>query len=166
MFKYGKGGALAWGTLCGALNGSLAVINLATGNDVDKVGNELMGWYTEFPFPTNKLDSIAKFPNQITTVAKSPLCHASVSIWCNEANAKINSDEKADRCGKVSGDTAAMAAEFLNQWKAGKFALVYKPSSEFASCITCHNGASSVLDNEQGKMNCVVCHTEQTKGHP
>lgn len=166
MFKYGKGGALSWGTLCGALNGSLLVMNLVAGKDIDQVGNELLGWYTMFPFPSTKMDSIAKFPNQITTIANSPLCHVSVSLWASKANAKINSDEKADRCAKVSGDTAAEAVLILNKWKEGKFVPAYSPGSEFTSCLTCHNGAKSMLDNEQGKMNCAQCHDDKLQGHP
>lgn len=166
MFKYGKGGALGWGTLCGALNGGLLPINLVTGDDIGKVGNEFIGWYTLNPFPSTKMDSYAKFPNQVTTVANSPLCHASVSIWCDAAKAKVNGPEKADRCGKVSGDTAARAAELLNDWKAGKFAPAYKAGSEYATCMSCHNGKDSALDNEQGLMNCNYCHDDKTKGHP
>jgi len=166
MLKYGRGGAVGWGTLCGALNGSLLVMNLVAGDDVTKLGDELIGWYTMFPFPTTAMDSYAKFPNQVTTVAGSPLCHISVSLWANAANAKINSDEKADRCAKVTGDTAAQAAMILNDWKAGKFTPTYAPGSEFASCLTCHNGSKSVLDNEQGKMNCTACHTDKLTGHP
>lgn len=166
MLKYGRGGALGWGTLCGALNGSLLVMNLVAGDDVAQLGDELLGWYTLFPFPTTKMDDIAKFPNQVTTIAGSPLCHVSVSLWANEAGAKINSDEKADRCAKVTGDTAARAAEILNSWKEGKFTPEYAPGTEFASCLTCHNGSKSPLDNEQGKMNCTLCHTDQLQGHP
>ncbi|MEL1136211.1 C-GCAxxG-C-C family (seleno)protein [Desulfitobacterium sp. THU1] len=166
MFKYGKGGALGWGTLCGALNGSLLAINLVTGKDVDLIGNELIGWYTMFPFPSTKMDSYAKITNQITTISNSPLCHVSVSLWASAANAKINGDEKANRCAKVSGDTAAEAIMYLNNWKEGKFTPAYTPGSEFASCLTCHNGAKSMLDNEQGKMSCLQCHDEKSQGHP
>lgn len=112
MFKYGAGGAYSWGTLCGALNGALAVINLATDKHPE-VGNELIGWYTFFPFPSDKHEAYCKIPKQVTTVTKSPLCHASVSIWCAAAGAKVNSEEKKDRCAKLTGDTAAHAAELL-----------------------------------------------------
>lgn len=166
MFNWGAGGGLSWGTLCGALNGSLYVLQLAAGKDMNPLGNELIGWYTEFPFPSKLSDAYAKFPNQITTVAKSPLCHESVSIWANAAKAKINSDEKKDRCAKLSGDTAAKAAELLNQWKAGKFAAVFKASPEYNNCLTCHNGKTSALDNEQGLMNCLTCHEDKALKHP
>lgn len=60
----------------------------------------------------------------------------------------------------------ARAAEILNSWKEGKFTPEYAPGTEFASCLTCHNGSKSPLDNEQGKMNCTLCHTDQLQGHP
>jgi len=166
MFLWGAGGGLSWGTLCGALNGALSVMQLAAGKDMNPLGNELIGWYTEFPFPTKEMDSFAKFKDQVTSVAKSPLCHASVSIWCDKAKAMVNSDEKKDRCAKLSGDTAARAAELLNQWKDGKFAAAFKASPEYNNCLTCHNGKNSTLDNEQGLMNCAPCHTDKLAKHP
>ncbi|MHB1420595.1 MAG: C-GCAxxG-C-C family (seleno)protein [Bacillota bacterium] len=157
IYKYGAGGVASWGTLCGALNGSSAVINMVT-KDYSGIINELFGWYTEFPFPSNKHEAYCKFPKQVTTVSKSPLCHASVSTWCDAAGAKVSSDEKKDRCAKLTGDTAARAVEMLNAQMAGSFVAVFKASEEFSHCMSCHTGATSLLDNEQGKMNCISCH--------
>jgi len=165
MFKYGKGGVFNWGTLCGALNGSLYVMNLATGTSVDQLGNELMGWYTTNPFPSALMDSYARFRGVRQTVADSPLCHLSVTKWCEETNFKINSDEKKDRCAKLAADTAAKAAELMNAWKAGAFKGVYQPNAEFASCLSCHNGVASQLDNEQGLANCTECHNDTHVHH-
>jgi len=53
----------------------------------------------------------------------------------------------------------------LNSWKEGTFAASYSPGSDFATCLTCHNGAKSTLDNEQGKMNCTLCHEDKSEGH-
>lgn len=156
-YRYGIGGVYGWGSLCGALNGALAVLNLGVKNHAD-LGNELMGWYTLFPFPSDKHESYAKFKNQVTTVALSPLCHASVTKWAQEANAKINSEEKYDRCAKLSGDTAAYAAEMMNAALDGKFAPAFKFPEEFASCMGCHVGKDSAFDNVQGKMDCLTCH--------
>ncbi|KKM09295.1 split soret cytochrome c precursor [Clostridiales bacterium PH28_bin88] len=160
MFKYGAGGAVSWGTLCGALNGAGAMLNLVN-KDYSKVLNELIGWYTEYPFPSKDHEDYCKFKNQVTTVAKSPLCHASVSLWVNAAGAKVNSDEKKDRCGKLTGDTAAKAVELLNALVDGNFIAAYKVSTEFEHCMTCH--WEKGMDNEQGKMNCVSCHDDHTK---
>ena len=165
MFKYGKGGTFNWGTLCGALNGSLYIMNLATGTSVDQLGNELIGWYTTNPFPSKIMDSYARFTRVRQTVSDSPLCHLSVGKWCEATHNEINSDNKKDRCAKVAADTAAKAAELMNAWKAGTFKGVYVASPEFASCLPCHNGATSQLDNEQGLANCTVCHNDTHVRH-
>ena len=156
-YRYGLGGVYGWGSLCGALNGSLAVINLGVKNHAD-LGNELMGWYTLFPFPSDKHESYSKFKNQVTTVAMSPLCHVSVTTWAKEAKAKINSDEKKDRCGKLTGDTAARAAELMNLALTGKFTPTFKIPEEYESCMGCHVGTDSKFDSVQGKMDCLSCH--------
>ena len=167
MFKYGKGGAFNWGTLCGALNGSLHVMNLAAGTAVDPLGSELIGWYTTNPFPSKLMDSYAKFTRVRQTVSDSPLCHLSVGKWCDATHNTVSSDQKKDRCAKVAADTAAKAAEILNAWKAGTFQGVYQPAASFASCLPCHNGATSTLDNEQGLANCTECHTDgKVWSHP
>ena len=166
MFKYGKGGAFNWGTLCGALNGSLYVMTLAAGTALDPLGNELIGWYTTNPFPSRMMDSYANFTRVRQTVSNSPLCHLSVSNWCYTTKNTVSSDEKKDRCAKVAADTAAKAAEILNSWKAGTFKGVYQPGAEFASCLSCHNGATSTYDNEQGLANCTTCHEDKTTNHP
>lgn len=162
VFKYGEGGAIGWGTLCGSLNGALAVINLVAkdSDDMKKMGNELMGWYTGNAFPSSKHDSYAKFKGQPTSVSKSPLCHASVSVWCDASGKKVSTPDRLDRCAKVTGDVAAYTAEMLNKYMEGSFTAAFKPGAEYASCISCHNGKTSALDNEQGKMNCVECHDD------
>jgi len=165
MFKFGKGGALNWGTLCGALNGSLAVIELAAGTAAETIGPELLGWYTKFPFPSSAHETYCHIPNQVTTVCDSALCHQSVSLWCDAAGATVNSVEKKDRCAKLAGDTAAKAAELLNAWKAGTFAAVYQPDADFARCLPCHVGPTSRYDNAQGQLDCLECHTDRATHH-
>lgn len=163
MFGYGEGGAYGWGTLCGALNGGLAVMNLAAGKNPE-LGNDLMGWYTENPFPSDKHDAYCKVPKQVTSVSKSPLCHASVSKWVKTANSKVNSDERKDRCAKLTGDAAAKVAEMLNQALDSQYKSTFKPTQEYISCMGCHNGKTSTLDNEQGKMDCISCHDDHING--
>jgi hypothetical protein len=166
LFKYGKGGAFNWGTLCGALNGSLYVMNLAAGTAVDPLGSELIGWYTKNPFPSKLMDSYANFTRVKQTVSDSPLCHQSVTLWCNTTHKTVTSNEKLDRCAKVAADTAAKAAEILNAWKAGTFQGVYQADASYVGCLSCHNGATSQLDDEQGLANCTTCHEDKTSNHP
>lgn len=163
MFIYGQGGAFGWGTLCGALNSSLAIIGMASKNSAN-LGNELLGWYTQNPFPSKNHESYCAIKNQVTTIADSPLCHISVSKWVAAAGGKSNNSSvseagKKDRCAKVSGDVAAKTAELLNEDLAGTFTATYQPAANFSSCLHCHNGADSMRDDEQGKMDCNICHT-------
>lgn len=159
MYKYGAGGVSSWGTLCGALNGAVSVMSMAVGVKGDLIDN-LMNWYQENPFPSTKHDAYAKFKNQVTSVCKSPLCHASVSIWCDAAKAKVNGPEKKDRCAKLTGDVAAYVAQQLNEMLDKTPVAKVAANAEYTSCMTCHTGATSLLDNEQGKMNCIPCHDD------
>jgi hypothetical protein len=159
MFRYGGSGAIGWGTLCGSLNGALAVMNLAAGTSITLLGNELIGWYTRNNFPSKVLDSISSRPNQIQTIANSPLCHNSISLWCTAAKAKVNSIDKQERCAKVTGDTAAKAVELLNLFADGKFSPTFQLSEAALACSSCHVGASSQRDDVIAKMECGACHT-------
>lgn len=187
LFKYGAGGVNSWGTLCGALNGALYILQLAMGPgpDFDKAANEILAWYTRFPFPSStsaKYDHYAISPKHVTTVSYSPLCHNSVSRWCKEASSAaqynrsvgVASNEKKDRCAKLSGDVAAKAALLLNQWKAGKLTAVALFSSEVNYCFSCHapnnvntgypkqdSVSPNYKDDEQGKMECNECHGDE-----
>lgn len=186
LFKYGAGGITSWGTLCGALNGALYILQLTMGpgSDFDKAANELMAWYTRFPFPSAtsaKYDHYGISPKHVQTISYSPLCHNSVSRWCKEATSAtqydrsigVNSNEKKDRCAKLSGDVAAKAALLLNQWKAGKLRAIALFSSEANYCFSCHAPGNvnagykkqtigtQYKDDEQGKMECLECHGDE-----
>lgn len=168
MFKFGKGGVNSWGTLCGALNGSLCIIGMVAGSAATSIYNELFGWYGDFCFPSTKMDAYSAYPNQPQTFTKSPLCHNSSTRWATEFGYKISSPERKDRCGKVAGDVAYQVVTYLNAWKAGTFAPVYQApdyqtDTAFERCFTCHIGTTSTKDNAQGKMNCLIggCHPEK-----
>lgn len=164
MFRFGAGGGLGWGTLCGALTSSLAVLNLASAR-YEELGNELIGWYTVTPFPSSAHEAYARCKNQPTTVAGSPLCHVSVSTWAKQAGARIHDNDKKDRCAKLTGDTAAMAAMLLNQALDDTLVPRYRPHREFSHCLDCHQGPKSLRDDAQGKANCVLCHDEHPREH-
>jgi len=123
-----------------------------------------VGWYTQFPFPTDKLDQFAKFPGQAQSVSDSPLCHVSISKWLEKESERLgrqvrdHDPERSDRCGKLTGDVAAHAVRLLNQWKDGAFTATYQASEDFAACMGCHVGKESMLDNVKSKMNCLLCH--------
>jgi len=128
MMSYGKAGGVGWGTLCGSLNGAAAAITLSVKNaDYAKIINELIGWYTITPLPTDASNKIGaasgfirttskKYPAIVLaqSTSKSPLCHASVSQWCKVAGLKQGTPERLERCARVTGDAAAKAVELRN----------------------------------------------------
>ena len=159
MFRWGGGGGLSWGTLCGALNAALPIVNLATMTGYSRIGNELMGWYTQQSFPDPALDIYTPgFENQIQTVSANPLCHTSVSTWCGAAGKTVNSPEKKARCAKLAAEVAAKTAQSLNDFFDGNFVPVFNIDPDTQGCMDCHTAPKGALDNEQGKMNCGSCH--------
>lgn len=207
MFTFGAGGVNGWGTLCGGLNGALYIMALAVGhvdtiwktNDkgatMTKYGNELMTWYCKYPFPSATLTAgtadvglhtgyaiPSGRQNSTPTVSGSPLCHVSVSTWCKATGFTVGSNEKSDRCAKLTGDCAAKAALILNAHLANRMRSVAMNTEATNLCVSCHapgnastgsaykgkqakatayDAGSAYKDEEQGKMPCIECHTDE-----
>lgn len=170
MMYYGGGGGAGWGTLCGALNGGAAAINLVVDRaNANAIISELFGWYTQVPFPSNisndyaaqHLFAITKVDKPLLqTVAGSTLCHASVSSWCTDAGFKATSAERAERCARLSADVAARVVEMLNAFHGGQFKAAFVPPKSVTECQSCHGSA---VGNVQPtvKMECQQCHREK-----
>jgi hypothetical protein len=157
MFKYGEGGVVGWSTLCGALNGACAAINLVSSEEVyNQIINELMGWYTQAPFPMGKPANPKVDKELATNASGSPLCHVSVTNWCKASGYGAKSPERSERCGRLTGDVAAKAVELLNQYADGKFVAAYKAPNSISDCMSCHG--DKAMNNTRGKMDCVQCH--------
>jgi hypothetical protein len=174
VFKFGGGGVGSWGTLCGTLNGSAAIIAM-TGAPV-KITDEIMQHYAETPLPTNGIDKAvaagwtpAPFPPQVsipsplpnvpTSTAHSQLCHASLSQWTMTTGAADGSTQQKDRCAKACHDLVLKTVTLLNAYHANHANL---PAGALdptvAACQPlCHSSA-------KGKMACDSCH-DQTPGH-
>lgn len=177
MLGFGAGGVSGWGTTCGALIGASAAINLVTDKDnARKLVSELLGWYSTTPLPSEKSNEYAvkheflvkeyKSDKELAqSVSNSPLCHASVTGWCLAAKTASGTPERAERCGRLTGDVAAHAVELLNAHLDGTFAATFKPSEETAGCQTCHT-VGKEFDMGQftnGKMECTDCHDPHDK---
>lgn len=171
---YGHGGTVGWGTLCGALNGAAGAISLVCEKSVsDQLIHELIGWYTQTLFPSDESNQLAV--NQSYTVNKyseslpqnqsnSPLCHVSVTGWCNEAGFKVHDLERKERCGRLTGDVAAKAVQILNDHFSGQFVPGYVPPESIAACMLCHG--TTVKDNVAAKMECQSCHGDPHAASP
>ncbi len=188
--QWGAAGGLKWGGTCGALTGSLSILNLATHKGEmlhNKIGSALIEWYTKQSFPLTgwdkvKIDRTAypKVPAPIPDaevlaydIPKSPLCHVSVTKWMKAAHSDLETktkdgrNVKMDRCAKVTGATAAQAAQLINDYLASVAIPAFAPTKDYESCFTCHTEAKNV----QGMQNCTPCHQDGTavqvgKSHP
>jgi hypothetical protein len=170
MMYFGGGGGAGWGTLCGALNGAASAISLCVDRaNANTIVSELFGWYTEVPFPSAISNELAvrhmflinrNDKPLLQTVAGSTLCHASVSSWCTEAAVKASAPERAERCARLTGDTAARAAEMLNAFFKGQFKPSFVVPASVVACQGCHGTA---IGNVQSgvKMECQQCHKER-----
>lgn len=165
IMQWGETGGAGWATLCGALIGASTAINFVVGpkqEDVLKVVNELIGWYTTAKFPEyippagKALAIEGALP---TSVSGSPLCHVSVGNWCQVSNFKAEGKERSDRCGRVAADVAGKAVELLNAWHSQTFAAAYKDPDTVKECMICH-GKGASLEDARGKQDCVQCHTD------
>lgn len=172
IMLYGRGGVSGWGTLCGAINGGLAVISLVTEKAASgPLLTEFQGWYTQAELPTDTANLFATTGQYLVhnyddelpqNVAGSPLCHVSVTEWCILANKKVSDTERKERCARIAGDCAAKVAEILNSYFAGTFTATYADPASVTQCLGCHGTA--YMNNVMTRMECVSCHGDNP--HP
>lgn len=194
LYNYGGGGIGGWGSLCGTPNGACAVLGLmglpsAAASELmgwyqlasipdEKWGNELAGYVT--PVPYQSVPAI-EHDHYVPTVAHSQLCHTSISTFCdangialgaNAAGLPYMDPSKADRCGKLCGDTAYKAAELINEIILySSITPQYELPAAVAACLHCHNDSSSDVNRYDisGKLDCNICHINPTtvgRRHP
>jgi hypothetical protein len=179
MFKFGGAGINSWGTICGTLNASCALIALTGANS--SLEDVLMQYYCDMPLPTNAAErdyaagtwtlgvfdgcptspppAIPPVPatNAPTSTAHSPLCHESVSQWmmaANQvypANAYFGSAPQKDRCSKLCYDVARKTTQLLNTYWANnaKQALTWTPDSKYAGCTVCHASKATAAASDE-----------------
>lgn len=170
MLYFGGGGGAGWGTLCGALNGAAAAISLVVDrSNATSLISELFGWYTQVKLPTDtsndyavrRLFLVNRNDQPITqTVSSTPLCHGSVTKWCTETRIKVTAPERAERCARLTGDTAAKAVEMLNAFKEGRFRAAFVPPRSVTECMTCHDATAQGQVLSSVKMDCKQCHDD------
>ncbi len=161
MFAYGAGGVNGWATLCGALNGAAAGLQLFSPKPKPLI-DALFTWYESEPLP-NFYPKGAKFP-EVRSVAGLPLCHQSISNWCKVAKQRAYSPQRSERCGTLTASVARKAVLLLNEQAAGKFAAVTLPA-QTRGCMSCHE-KGGVREDMRTKMNCGGCHAPLLGKHP
>lgn len=127
MLHFGRGGFMGERSTCGALIGATAAINLITGEDYRPLGEELLKYYKETELPTDIWDNYLEMeespidPEKYIaeplgrSAAESGDCEKSLKNWYDETGEEQGS-RRNERCGRLTGDIAAKAAELLNEW--------------------------------------------------
>jgi hypothetical protein len=154
MMTYGRGGAVGWGTLCGALNGAAAAISLfVDGDDKSKLINDLFNWYVQAELP---LFVPGEPPDQVKIEPKkalSPLCHVSLA----NSGYFHSPMERGERCARLTSDVAQRTVMLLNARLEGGNLNAFSIMPETAECLECHSGAGKG-PQAVTKMNCIDCH--------
>jgi NADH pyrophosphatase NudC (nudix superfamily) len=165
--RYGGGGTAGWASLCGALNGSAALIGLFTKKDDDLkiLVDEMFLWYEQTELPVY----IPKKPTyniEITkSISVSVLCHVSVTKWCKVSGHKAFSKAQKERCKRLAADTARKTVEVLNAHFVGQTSVARQFNKKTKECRSCHTKGSE-LQNTRGKMSCTSCHSFNLNKHP
>lgn len=163
LYKYANGGVVGWGTICGALNGAIAVMDLLGVHGT--LGEPLMDYFSTAELPTSMLvgwvPNVAGLTQPLTaipaTVSNSPLCHVSASEWASVAGVPVSSALKTERCVRLVADIVAKTVDLLNVHFSGGKVTWVMPAT-YAGCYDCHT-KPDVVPSEQGKMDCLECHS-------
>jgi len=123
-FKFGHGGTVGWGTLCGSLLGASIAVSFIAGEEGEDIINDIIGWYTETEFPIYK-PAVPKVDLKNISVSNSPLCHASVGKWMSKEGVEFFSPGRSERCARLSADVAIHTATLLNLWADNKYEAEY-----------------------------------------
>jgi hypothetical protein len=161
---YGLGGVLGWSTTCGALNGAALVSTMIAKRPMAVV-DEIYSFYTYEKLP-NHIPPKRKMPDVkiVRTVARSPLCHASVTNWCKASGYKAFSQERKERCALVDASVACFTVNVLNTDFKDQFVPAYPLPQSVKHCRSCHD-KGGILENTRGKMECISCHKAQAGDH-
>ncbi len=127
MLHFGRGGFVGEGSVCGALIGAVAALNLIAGEDYRPLGEELIKYYKEEELPTAIWDEYLEMENSPIdpemyvaesmdgSISPTVDCGDSLETWYEEAGEE-QGPRRNERCGRLTGDVAARAAELLNEW--------------------------------------------------
>ncbi|MGD2217927.1 MAG: C-GCAxxG-C-C family protein [Gemmatimonadales bacterium] len=160
--RYGAGGVMGWGTLCGTANGAAMAIYLVSRDPAPAV-DEVFAFCEQEALP-NYLPEEAKFEVP-SSVAGSTICHVSISRWCEASGHDVYSRERGDRCAQLAASVAKHTVEVLNAQLDGSFTVTRRPAAAALFCLGCH-GRGNAFDDMFGKMECAACHTDKLENHP
>ncbi|ALC16333.1 hypothetical protein DSOUD_1554 [Desulfuromonas soudanensis] len=154
MMDWAASGVAGFASFCGALNGACAAVGLiCTPADANGFISDLLTWYTETLLPSNIVAPTGILPQSL---ARTTLCHNSVTNWCLASGMASGSPERSERCARLAGDVAAKTVEMLNNGRLG----LPTPASKTV-CVSCHYTGTDYAAGQftRGNEDCTVCHT-------
>lgn len=165
MFKYGHGGIGGYGSVCGTLNGAAALIGLLVVDKSiqDRMIADIFQWYEKEPLPIFNPQKPAYHYIPAKSISNSILCHASNTNWCETSGYKIGSNERKERCRRMTGDVAKKVTVALNEISTNAYITHVIDDETVNTCIACH-GNEGKVNNTAVKMSCNSCHSESL-GH-
>lgn len=125
--------------MCGALNGSAALIGLFTEKEEDLkiLVNELFLWYEQTDLPVY-IPKKATYNIEITkSTSVSVLCHVSMTKWCKVSGHKAFSKPQKERCKRLTADITKKTVELLNAHFVGRTSVTTqfnKETKQYTSC--------------------------------
>ncbi|QDU57502.1 C-GCAxxG-C-C family protein [Aeoliella mucimassa] len=167
MMRYGAGGVGEWGSLCGVVNGAMALAGMFCSEKEkprrEALASEFCQWYESTALPSfSPAEPLLDCPVP-KAVSGSVLCHVSVAKWCQESGCEAFSPEKKERCRRLAADGAKKIVEMLNAAHQGTAAPAPTLSPAVASCVACHGKED--MANANGHMSCQTCH-DIDESHP
>jgi len=177
--KFGAGGIAGYGSICGAVLGSVLVVNMvvATPGARNAMITDVIRWYEGFAFPAYvpvapaaaekglTIDFSAANIARLQVVPKSHLCHASVSGWCAANRVSADGADKKARCSRLTADVAGKTAEMLNSHLAGHAYQAAAIDAASSDCLGCHAPTTTTTPVAAG-MRCAPCHGDKIAKHP
>ncbi len=142
-FKWGHGGAVGWGTLCGTMTGAGIATGFIAGPEGEAILNDVIAWYADTELPIYK-PAQPKATFKSVNKSDSPLCHISVGKWMKKEGVAFMSPERKERCARLSADVAMKTAALLNDWADGKYKAAHGSNVKEHGITT--------------QLNCMECH--------
>jgi len=174
MMEVGKGGISNQGTICGALLGGASALSLFWGRkERDPMTEQLFRWYETQTLPIYKPEgkSIYFEGDLPGTQSDSVLCHISVGKWTYASGFSEKSEQRSERCARITADVALKTWEIIQAKMDGTSVNWFEKSASRKLCGECHDTGkeSPIL---KGKMECSPCHSgavgtqNKFKDHP
>jgi hypothetical protein len=180
IMRAGKSGVADAGSLCGALLGSAYAFHLFFEPKVaDEMQKEMHRWYGQTLLP-QYVPAVSNFKDYPVPKTKAilPECHASIDVWIKATGFAKDTDERRERCGRVTADVAIKAADIWNAQLSGRPYAMTPMSDNQNYCGKCHikglTPSKTDADYQSGKyiyevgtdMSCPSCHPGRRKNHP